>query len=81
MTGFVAAKEDKRVDVHRCHRCAGLMVQEKVFELGSFGWRCVSCGERIDALVLAHRQNQGPKEVAHKEAQRGFGKETPPLNL
>lgn len=40
----------------RCHRCGGLMVSEEVLELRSFDWRCVSCGERIDAVILAHRK-------------------------
>ena len=56
----------------RCHRCGGLMVPEKVFEIGSFDWHCVSCGERIDAVILAHRQTQGPKDLAREEAERLF---------
>lgn len=56
----------------RCHRCGGLMVQEKVFELGSFDWHCVSCGERVDPVILAHRQTQGLKDLAHEEAERLF---------
>ncbi len=46
----------KRVQTDRCHRCGGLMVEEKVFDLGSFDWHCVSCGERVDSVILAHRQ-------------------------
>jgi tRNA(Ile2) C34 agmatinyltransferase TiaS len=41
---------------NRCHRCGGLMVSEEVFEIRSIDFRCVSCGERIDAVILAHRQ-------------------------
>ena len=52
----------------RCHRCGGLMVPEKVFEIGSFNWRCVSCGERIDPVILAHRK-QG---FARAEAEKLF---------
>lgn len=51
-----------------CHRCGGLMVPEKVFELGSFDWRCVSCGERIDPVILAHRQGN----LAREEGERLF---------
>ena len=65
MTRVVAAK---KADIDRCHRCGGLMVQEKIFEIGSFDWRCVSCGERIDPVILAHRQ----KELARVEAERLF---------
>ena len=39
-----------------CHRCGGLMVPEQVFEIRSIDFRCVSCGERIDPVILAHRQ-------------------------
>jgi tRNA(Ile2) C34 agmatinyltransferase TiaS len=66
----VVAQERRRVD--RCHRCGGLMVSEKVFEIGSFDWRCVSCGERIDPVILAHRQTQDPKDVTREEAERLF---------
>lgn len=62
------AQEQRRVD--RCHRCGGILIQERVFELGSFDWHCVSCGERIDPVILAHRQAQGPKDLAREEAER-----------
>lgn len=39
-----------------CHRCGGLMVSEPVHELASYDLRCVSCGERIDPVILAHRR-------------------------
>ena len=45
----------------RCHRCGGLMVAEQVFETASFDWRCVSCGERIDPVILAHRKQDLPR--------------------
>jgi len=59
-------QEGARVD--RCHRCGGLMVQEKVFELGSFDWHCVSCGERIDPVVLAHREAHRRSSFTGEEA-------------
>lgn len=52
----------------RCHRCGGLMVPERVFEIGSFDWRCVSCGERIDPVILGHRR----KDLARAEAEKVF---------
>ena len=55
---------------NHCHRCGGLMIQEKVFEIGSFDWHCVSCGERVDPVILAHRQTQGLKDLAREEAER-----------
>lgn len=62
----------KRGQADRCHRCGGLMVQEKVFEIGSSDWHCVSCGERIDPVILAHRQTQGLTDVAREEAEEIF---------
>ena len=64
--------KDKRENIDRCHRCGGLMVLEEVFEIRSFDWRCVSCGERIDAVILAHRQAQGPNDFAREEAEGRF---------
>jgi len=64
------AQEQGRVD--RCHRCGGLMVPEKVFEIGGFDWRCVSCGERIDPVILAHRQAHRPKDLAREAAEKLF---------
>jgi tRNA(Ile2) C34 agmatinyltransferase TiaS len=57
---------------NRCHRCGGLMVPERLFEsgstVGSIDWRCVSCGNRIDPVILAHRQ----KNFARAEAEKLF---------
>lgn len=39
-----------------CHRCGGLMVPEQVLEIRSMDFRCVSCGERIDPVILTHRE-------------------------
>ena len=49
----------RQAHADRCHRCGGLMVSEPVHELASFDWRCVSCGERIDPVILAHRRQTG----------------------
>jgi hypothetical protein len=58
----------KKADLDRCHRCGGLMLEEKIFEIGSFEWRCVSCGERIDPVILTHRE----KALARVEAEKLF---------
>jgi hypothetical protein len=53
------------------------MVQEEVFALGSLDWRCVSCGERVDPVILAHRAADRPKSLAREEAEKlfvGYGK-------
>lgn len=60
------AQERGRAD--RCHRCGGLMVPEKVFETGSFDWHCISCGERIDPVILAHRK----RDSASLDAENAF---------
>ena len=60
--GFVA----RQVRVDCCHRCGGLMVSEQVHELGAFDWHCVSCGERIDPVILQHRRQELPRAEAEK---------------
>jgi hypothetical protein len=44
------------------------MVPEQVFEIGSIDWRCVSCGERIDPVILTHRE----QELARADAEKLF---------
>ena len=66
--------KNKGENIDQCHRCGGLMVSEEVLELRSFDWRCVSCGERIDAVILAHRQVPHPKELASDEAEKAFSR-------
>ncbi|MDP3091424.1 MAG: hypothetical protein Q8N04_12140 [Nitrospira sp.] len=56
----------KSVGIDCCHRCGGLMVPEPVHELASYDWRCVSCGERIDPVILAHRRQSAV------EPERGY---------
>lgn len=46
----------RQAHADHCHRCGGLMVSEPVHELASYDWHCVSCGERIDPVILAHRR-------------------------
>jgi DNA-directed RNA polymerase subunit M/transcription elongation factor TFIIS len=55
MANDVAAT-DRNVNTDRCHRCGGLMVPEQVVDIRSIDFRCVSCGERIDPVILAHRR-------------------------
>lgn len=65
------AQEQRRAD--RCHRCGGLMVPEQVFEIRSIDWHCVSCGERIDPVILAHRK-KGFVPVEAEKLFAGKGK-------
>ena len=41
-------------------KCGGLMAYEKFYsEIEDFfGWRCITCGEIIDQVVLENRQKQ-----------------------
>lgn len=72
MTKVVAGK-NKNIRTDRCHRCGGLMVPEKVFEIGSFDWHCISCGERIAPVILAHR-NRDSVPIDVEKAFAGKGK-------
>ena len=68
MTKGSKASVAQQVRMDCCHRCGGLMVSEQVHELEAFDWHCVSCGERIDPVILAHRQ----KNIARVEAEQFF---------
>ena len=45
----------------KCHRCHGLMVvdhfidMEETGGLWMRGWRCVTCGEVVDPMIMRHR--------------------------
>jgi hypothetical protein len=53
-----------------CHRCGGLMVPERTQDRYMTEWRCVSCGDRIDAVILAHRAQY--KDKAREEDGKFF---------
>ena len=44
----------------RCRRCKGLLVKERIYDLYDTqlhldAWRCVACGDVLDALILRNR--------------------------
>lgn len=45
-----------------CERCDGLMVGERIYDLGMSndlcvdGYRCLLCGDVVDATILEHRR-------------------------
>ncbi len=46
-----------------CQRCQGLMVPDRAYDLLDSDvhcdvWRCVACGNVIDAKILHHRDTQ-----------------------
>ena len=44
-------------DIMKCHRCNGMMVYEKFYGDCEYfmGWRCVTCGEIVDDVILENR--------------------------
>jgi hypothetical protein len=42
----------------KCHRCGSIMVYERFYGSGEnfSGWRCISCGEILDEVILENRQ-------------------------
>jgi len=51
---------ERMVDDMKCNKCSGIMVSESFYSQdGTFmGWRCVSCGEIIDEVILRNRREQ-----------------------
>jgi hypothetical protein len=41
----------------KCHRCEGHMVHQKFYGPHEhfWGWRCISCGEIVDQIILENR--------------------------
>ena len=52
----------KTKDGMHCQRCNAPMAFDKFYGRHSyfFGWRCVSCGDILDPVVLLHRLSQDP---------------------
>jgi len=46
--------------IMKCVKCGGVMAFEKFYsrEDDFFGWRCISCGEIIDQVILENRLRQ-----------------------
>lgn len=68
-----------------CTRCNGLLVQDHSLD-GSdtdseaVAWRCVSCGDIIDPVVLANRHRQVSETQAREMAEALFDSEYQPAN-
>ncbi len=43
----------------RCHRCGGMMIHQKFYGNCEhfFGWKCISCGEIVDRVILDNRRS------------------------
>ncbi len=49
----------------RCSRCSGAMANEYFQDmrddtgrLSFFGWRCLTCGEILDPVIMSNRKNK-----------------------
>ena len=42
----------------KCLRCNSMMIYDKFYGLQEYfwGWKCVSCGEIVDQIILENRQ-------------------------
>ena len=58
----VRDKSDKKKDEMHCQRCNARMAFDKFYGRDSyfFGWRCISCGDILDPVILLHRLSQDP---------------------
>ena len=66
MKGTVTTKvnQAKKLALDCCHRCGGLMVSEFSADTGTVEWHCVTCGDRVDQVILTHRQHQEARQEA-----------------
>lgn len=52
-----------------CDRCQGQMLREHIYRRGAWWWRCVSCGERVDGVILRHRAEQAADAAFLRDSQ------------
>lgn len=74
MKGIVTTKasQGKMPALDGCHRCGGFMVSEFSADTGTREWHCVTCGERVDQVIVAHRQHQEARQEV-EEVFAGLG--------
>jgi hypothetical protein len=65
-TATIQANQGKKAAHDCCHRCGGLMVSELSTDTGTVEWHCVTCGDRIDQVILAHRQYHEVRQEAEQ---------------
>jgi hypothetical protein len=48
----------------KCRRCGSVMVFERFYGPGEdfLGWRCISCGEILDEVILENRQGEPSRQ-------------------
>ncbi len=57
-TATAKTKQARQRAIDCCHRCSGLMVAELSTDTGTVEWHCVTCGDRVDQVILAHRRHR-----------------------
>jgi hypothetical protein len=65
-TATTKTNQGRQRELDCCHRCGGLMVSELSADTGMVDWHCVMCGERVDQVILAHRQHQEARQEAEQ---------------
>jgi hypothetical protein len=65
-TVTIQTNQGKKRALDCCHRCGGLMVSELSTDTGTVEWHCVTCGERVDQVILAHRQHHEARQEAEQ---------------
>jgi hypothetical protein len=53
-----------------CLRCHGLLLREPVGRRACWWWKCIQCGNRIDAAILQNRAEQARDAAWRREAER-----------
>lgn len=56
----------------RCDRCQGLLVLDHCFDLFDYeismkAWRCISCGDIVDDVILRNRMKQQAQHAVVEE--------------
>jgi hypothetical protein len=55
----------------KCHRCGSVMVYERFYSIDEhfLGWRCISCGEIIDQVILENRQTKADRQIKGRRSE------------
>ncbi|TKB55674.1 MAG: hypothetical protein E8D50_01825 [Nitrospira sp.] len=61
-TATTKTNQGKKSALDCCHRCGGLMVSELSTDTGTAEWHCVTCGDRVDQVILARRQHREARQ-------------------
>lgn len=65
-TVLTKASQSKKPALACCHRCGGFMVAEFSAVTRMVEGHCVACGERVDQVILAHRQRRNARQEAEE---------------